>query len=348
MSFEFLAIGDLHLEKMQNLLPNLNTIDLQLSALQEAVDYAVENGIKYIFQLGDVFENPYPSQDTLTKFIDFLCKNNKVQWRIILGNHDFATTAEDSMNTTNYIASNFNELKHVKIFHKRRHEVIEGFDFVYVPYPFTTKLKSVKNQAICFGHFDIKGVARFNDTKVEHGVTEEKLKKDKWIIGHNHKYQKFKYGVYSGTLYQTNFGETLPCGFLHCSIKRKNGEIVLKHTRQIVSPIYELCNIKVDNIDDLTCIEKDKYYKIFTHKNVVLPSDLTIRYPNILKIVGYSNKKQLKELKNGSISLSKTSVLFNPLKGLKHTLIEVHKLDKKKTKKAIKIAKSIIKEINMG
>ncbi len=136
-SCEFIAIGDLHLNSLNNIFPNLNTEpnDLIYKALNSALRWARDNGIKDIILLGDVFENPNPSQAEQRRFLNFLVKNKRFNFYIIAGNHDIENVEKSSLDMSTFTTDISNQLDHVKIFLEPKLIYIKGVPFSFLPWP---------------------------------------------------------------------------------------------------------------------------------------------------------------------------------------------------------------------
>lgn len=349
---DFLCIGDIHLEahSRYSLIPDF--IDPIKKVMRQVINYAKNNGISTIFQLGDVFNTPYPLKTTQIEWLKML--DSSLDWHIICGNHDYVYdeqhTSEELGDANAYTILKFYEemkaLPHIHIYTKPVRKTIKGIDFNFLPYPYTKPLKKnldkvVGNPSIKFGHFEVSGY------KMDNGCTiKGDTKCDKYtILGHIHTPQP---PIYPGSILQANFGEVPEKQFWHCTAVFSKGH--LKIERKII-PIklpFKLITLKINEEKDLRLLDKykntsiDTYIiKLIVNKDITLPSDLKIKYTNIENIVGCSNKVQADALERGMLLDSNASPhLINEKKLLKNFLSK-QGLSKKDIKKCIKIVEDI-------
>ena len=104
MSLKFLAVGDLHLEKMEQTLSVMDSIAIQLQCLHDVSSYALDHGIKRLVLLGDIFETPHPEQRTVRAFLEVLNAYPRLEYHMIRGNHDFDQVRHNSLEIVDFIA----------------------------------------------------------------------------------------------------------------------------------------------------------------------------------------------------------------------------------------------------
>ena len=67
MVARFLFVGDIHFEGIESYFPE-NHVELITSTLKQIWQYARENGVENVIIGGDVFDNPYPNDETKKGF----------------------------------------------------------------------------------------------------------------------------------------------------------------------------------------------------------------------------------------------------------------------------------------
>jgi metallophosphoesterase superfamily enzyme len=94
---EGVGIGDIHLDKVERLLPGIGNKWVQRE-MRKPLDYALENGLEHVIYYGDIFEHPrasYESQSLFKRVIFAKKYRNLHQW-IIIGNHDYDEKGRNS------------------------------------------------------------------------------------------------------------------------------------------------------------------------------------------------------------------------------------------------------------
>lgn len=273
-----LVLGDTHIEGLNSLFGEKG-VDFSLWAWEYAISYCLENSIKTLIQVGDVFDTPYPSQKSQRRLLSLLCKSG-LDIYIILGNHDYDIDS-NGLELTQWVSSITNG---PKVISEPTLLKVEDELCWFSPYPHN---KEPKKKALCFGHFDVPGFKRDNGFKIK--GRNENLKQ-KWILGHIHTFQSKKNIVYVGTPYQTNFGEKAKKFML--DVTYYNGK--LDWDAVPVKPPFELSTVVVERQSDLDFkIEKNTFYKVCVKSSVKIPDTYLQDRPQILKFEGFSSKEQL-------------------------------------------------------
>lgn len=335
-----ISIGDIHGDKLRNLFPN--SIELQFNEINKAVHYGRKQGEKHFSFLGDLSEHIRLSQEAECAFIRFFCYwDSKIELDVILGNHDFAEN-------NNHSLLPFMEMQRAGLFKTIRfHEKpyvkkIDGIYHNFCPYPFTEPVKNAVN----YGHFEVSGSTRDNGTKINkaHDVGE----KDNWVMGHLHTPHDVGKVHYTGTLYQLNFGESLPKHFSMINARLKGGKLKLDIERVRTDPEFKLINLVVDTEKDLKKIEKNPLYKYRLLTNVNFETDLDIlgKYDNVVKMEGFKTKKELKSLVEESfIEITEQKLELPSIQEeLERFLVQEKKATTKQVKRALQITKEVRKQ----
>ncbi len=335
-----IAIGDIHGDKLKNLFPN--HIELQFNEINKVINYGRREGEKHFALLGDLSENIRLSQEAECAFIRFFCYwDGKIELDVILGNHDFAENSNHSLLP-------FMEMQRAGVFKTIRfHEKpyvnkIDGVYHNFCPYPFKEPVKNAVN----YGHFEVSGSLRDNGMVIAkaHDVGE----KENWIMGHLHTPHTVGRVHYTGTLYQLNFGESMPKSFSILNARLKGGKVKVEIERIRTAPAFRLINLVIDSEKDLKKIEKNPLYKyrLLTNVNFETERDILGEYDNVVKMEGFKSKKELKALVEESfIEITEQKLeLPSIVEELEKYLVH----EKKATPKQVKRALEITKEIRQG
>jgi DNA repair exonuclease SbcCD nuclease subunit len=259
---EFVGIGDLHLSSpgpkgnvggLSAYIDNHDDVVADL-VIKQPLRYAKEHGIEHVVLYGDLFEHPRASYEGQLALIRILRK--PFQFHVIVGNHDMF--GEDpSLGHSLQILKEF-ALPNVSIYTEPTIKSFGKARINFLPYPHN---KFVKD-AINIAHVDVAG-ARSDSGRLMDG---EKMPSSKYlgVVGHIHTNQQVRNTHYSGTLYQTNFGESQEKFFHHCVYDVGEWEV----NNIAVKPTYRLHTCEVAEKADLKSIPASKQDLI---KLILLP-----------------------------------------------------------------------------
>lgn len=280
---ELIGVGDIHFDKLDKLIPDVNS--LIKKSINRCLKYAMDNGISNVVFYGDIGEKSrlsYDAQITLNSIL--LNKKYKdLHFHFILGNHDFDEFGIHSLQVLEE-QSKYLDLN-ISVYSKPTLVDIEGTKVNFLPHPYT----DTKKGCINIGHFETAGSIRDNGRKIETGFTTKHL----CLLGHLHTNHRVENCFYSGTLYQTNFGESMPKFFHHVTVN-DNNKIDVKNIP--TTPYWQLLNLEVYKKSDLV-ISSDPFmfYKLFVHEGIDLDRNVILsKYPNVLRINNFKNKEDLK------------------------------------------------------
>lgn len=200
---EFVGIGDLHL----SFSPKQEVHDkFVLKMLKQPFDFARKRGIKDIFLYGDIGEKTWLSRSATRALLRLL--REPFVFHIILGNHD--KEAEDSAEGHNlmFIADLVaaGKLDNVKLYTEDTLVKFGEAKVNFMPWPSVNFKKNCLNVA----HVTVAGT-RYKSVIAKDGYSGDCLA----VIGHEHDCQRVRNCYYSGTLYQTTFGEAKEKFFHH-------------------------------------------------------------------------------------------------------------------------------------
>lgn len=266
----------------------------QKKAIRKGFLYALENGIKNVIVGGDISEDPVLDGPALTALFEILAEfDGKLNIYIILGNHDFAHVEENSLQPLIVLCRTKN-FKTIRVYDKPTHVVIDGVDFNMLPYPFVAKDKVYKGVSVNVAHLEWVGAMRDNGkSKITEGYTvnvkgKTENEKDFWLIGHLHtkQYLPVCRVLYSGTQFQTNFGENADKSFVDVTFQKKGKELKVDWQFIDADPGFVLENLKIETTADLAKVEKSRshLYKLWTAPGVKVPKNFLIEYPNVIDL----------------------------------------------------------------
>jgi hypothetical protein len=289
--FEAIGVGDLHLTDilgkggLAQYIPDAD--NFVLNEFQKAVDWARDNHISHVIQYGDVCEGPRMSYTAMLALTAFLQRNDDMQFYFISGNHD--TYAEDTANGHSLEILQLMNLRHVHFITKPRTLMFKNVPVRFLPYP----SEDFDPHALNIFHKEVRGAK--NDAGK--AMSDDKLPASDavTVAGHLHTSQRVRNTFFSGTLYQTNFGEKLPKYFHHIRFRSpKDYEIELVPHK----PKYTLHNVVLNSRADVDQIPKSKYALV----KLVIADGADVRasdfgnFQNIVQVKTYKSKDDLQKV----------------------------------------------------
>jgi len=169
--------------------------------------YLVENDIKVIFQLGDLFDRRkfinFNSLYLSRKYFFDKLKEHGITMHTLLGNHDIAYKNTLEVNSSELLLKDYDNIKVYRDFETVQ---FDGIDVDVVPWlcdenidEFHERMSSTKAQ-ICFGHFEIDGFEMDRGQVFHGGISRESLiKYDMVLTGHFHHKSSDGHIYYVGT-----------------------------------------------------------------------------------------------------------------------------------------------------
>lgn len=343
MSFRFVALGDLHLDKLDHLFGTALTNDLLFREWCKAADYAIKHKIKYLIILGDVADKARLSEEARVVLQKFLYRyDGKLDIRIILGNHDVEYEGYHSLEA---IEQQVKEggYKTVHIYTEPAQTVIGGVPVNFLPFPAEAAMVYKKDGKRCqtynFAHLERPGAMRDNGMIIEKGHGVEETGDDHWCIGHLHTPHDVGRSHYVGTAYQTTFGESLPKGFSVGEVELVGSKLKVNIERVQNRPSFVLHNLKIESVKDLKKISDEPLdlYKVTVKRGVELPYDLSARHKNIVNtIVRYKTDKEADSI----LEDAEVQIKFDLTSGLKKQLRALG-LDKPQSARGLEIVEQI-------
>jgi DNA repair exonuclease SbcCD nuclease subunit len=283
MSF-FAGIGDLHLDgRLSKHIPELN--EYIMAEVKSVVVKAQKNGCRLVIFYGDIGDKPKLSYDAHTRLLDLCREFPHIRFIMISGNHDRSDVANTGLDLLRHI----NE-PNLRIVTDNPTLLFKNTDHPInlLPWPHKDVVEGATNVI----HIEVAG--SFMDSGRPFGGGIKIPAKCFCVAGHLHTMHKVGKNVnYSGTLYQTYFGEKEPKYWHLVDASARTVETV-KH-----SPKYILRNVvieKASDLDDLIPDDPNILCKLFVKSNVALSDGALDKYPNIIKHNTFKTKSELEAL----------------------------------------------------
>lgn len=297
--YHAINIGDAHFDKLNTHLGEKGNLVIG-SEYHKVYRYAIDNAIPYVVWLGDVADKARLSYQAHEVLLEILAKyDGQVTTFIILGNHDYD---EEDCYSLQLIEKMYTLglFKTVHIITKPEQRMLGGVCVNFLPYPATEPLPPPDGYdaaTVNYGHFEVPGAIRDNGMRIKGESAESDG--NVYIIGHLHTPHDVGNKHFVGTLYQTNFGESLPKSFTESMFRVKNGVLKKKLTRHPNDPNFKLFNITIETVEDLKQCKSSNplhFFKLFIKEDVVLPDDWLAKNPQVLYTNHFKTEKDLKEL----------------------------------------------------
>jgi DNA repair exonuclease SbcCD nuclease subunit len=177
--------------------------------------YLIENGIKVVFQMGDLFDRRkfinFNSLYLSRKYFFNKLRDQKIQLYTLVGNHDVAFKNTLEVNSPSLL---LNEYENIFLADEFCTEDFDGTKIDIVPWicddnqdDIFTRMKQSPAQ-ICFGHFEIAGFEMDKGNVCEQGLDRKSLDKyDVVLSGHFHHKSTSKNITYVGTPYEMTWSD---------------------------------------------------------------------------------------------------------------------------------------------
>ena len=329
--------ADWHFQGMKKVLGDQANA-LQTTEICKAYRYAQEHQIDNVVVPGDISDVPSLEDDTLIALLTtILTYDEHICTHYIPGNHDVHSKERSSLDVIEFLVQQ-SLFKNFRLYSKTTVRTIEDVDVCFLPYPnkIVRAKKGNDRPPLVFAHMETPGAIGDNGRPL---TGHEKIKRhegDFVISGHIHQYQHLsrKRWIYPGTLFQKNFGEALPKGFIDFEASYKNGRLVVEHDFIVNNPNFVLKVVHIGHDSDFERLEANSNirYKLIVDKSVVVPKSLTRDFPNIIYIQGASKFNSVDAVEDIGLTF-KDVPTFSPTYGLKKYLTNMG-FDKAKLKRA--------------
>ncbi len=354
MALEGVITSDWHLTGMYKPL-GARAPELQFAEINKVYNHATANGLDKVFVPGDLCDSPVMDEENFIRLLTHLIMwDSEVETYYMRGNHDVEHKFKTSLDVLNVLVEG-GMFKRLRILNQAETLKIDGVNVSFLPWPsFEAPEAKDGRGRLIFAHIETAGAIGDNGRKLKGGNEDKVIRSanDYIVSGHIHQYQEMKKKrlTYVGTLYQKNFGESLPKGFLEFKAGYKKGDdkLQFKHSFIDSKPNFILENLVIKDQADWDKIKKDPNirYKLFVDRTagILVPKNLTQMYPNIVHITGVNTAsmsiEEVVEAARGASAQVGDLPKFNPTTGLKSFLKREGVTDKAAHKKA----RSLVRE----
>jgi len=240
-----------------------SNIELQKSIYREAIQFCVDNELRFIFHGGDIFESRKSQlQVTLIAFEEILDEIQAagLQMISIIGNHD--KTDYDSKNS---FISSYKHHPALRLIEEYDMEAFEGCAIAFLSFfndeIYNEKLKLLNERInkeldpVCpimlITHIGVKGARMNNGTVIEGDVKVKAFERFTTVkIGHYHDKQEFANIHYIGSAIQHNYGETSNKG-LHILFNDFSTEMIELEFPKYIKYEVDVNTLTQKDLDDL-------------------------------------------------------------------------------------------------
>ncbi len=343
-----ISTSDWHLGGMLRVMPD--PVTRMMEEVHKPFRYALENGIKHVFVPGDISDSDQMDSHTFIQLMTLiLTYDQHLVITYLRGNHDVAHKYKTSLDTIEFMANN-GFFKNFRVISSPKAVSIRDVSVGFLPFPY--QQVKAKRPPLIFAHVEEPGALGDNGRPLR--VKEDQVRRvagDFMISGHIHQYQVLEQRrtIYNGSLYQKNFGESLPKGFIDFTAEYVKGRLEVNHEFINSNPNFELRTVKIKKSSDWDRIKDDPSirYKVLVDREsgVVVPKDITISRPNIVYLSGVESLTRVKdvhELAEGQISQVPK---FSPVRGLR-SYLEKSGLDKALVNEGLRMSKEAWKYLS--
>lgn len=237
--------------------------------------YLDANGIKYIFQLGDLFDtrkfiNLLSLHEAKNQFFNHLYNRD---FTSLLGNHDIFYRETLKVNSTGSILGEYD----LTLISTPTTVNIDGTTIDLIPwickenYDEVTKFIKSSTSDLCFGHFEIDGFAMYRGMAAHGGLSPSVFARYEAVLsGHFHTRSQNGNITYVGTPYEITWQDAGdPRGFHIFDTETRTLEFV-----QNPHSIHTRFEYNEDDTEALRSITKDQFAKKFVRIVVVKKTNL--------------------------------------------------------------------------
>ena len=269
----------------------------------------------------------------------FIMEHRDFQLIFLLGNHDTENSETHSMQLFADMCR-FGLLPNVRIVEEpvtlfRK----SGTPIRLLPWP------SLDTRADCLNviHEGVQGAVWDHGRPVDSGH----VMKHDCVAGHLHTQHRAGKAWFSGTLYQTSFGEKPRKFFHHVTWASPDEAKVIRNIRH--KPAFSLVNLIVNSQEDIDTIVDDPMvlYKVFVQSDVVLEADTFASRPNVVKTNTFKTKTELHALMKEEIRMDEDFGMENVLSlenNLKDWLQSNKNVDNDMRRRAFRKFKALAKQ----
>ena len=303
---EAVGIGDLHLTDafgsggLAKYIPDHD--QMVFRQVKRVLDWAAKKGIRHAFFYGDLCHNPRMSYEAMTAMSNIVAYARKlgIEVHIILGNHDLlGRTAKTGHSLQCFQEYAVAKAEGVNIYLNGCDTEIDGAPVRFLSFP-RAKFSS---RALNVCHLDVQGAVADSGQVIKH--KDRDASANVIVAGHIHTNQRVRNTFYSGTLYQTCFGERAKKFFHHISFTSTSDYEI---TSVPFKPEYVLHSVTVESKKDLPrdLSDKDLVKLVIKDGAKVLPPDY--QHLNVVAIKNFQSREQLHTILTEDLPQEETKI----------------------------------------
>jgi DNA repair exonuclease SbcCD nuclease subunit len=244
-----------------------------------------EQGATHVIVLGDLFDDPFPSQEAQLVAMQALASMDDMRVLVYIGNHDVHDASHNSLRLLSQMPG-FGALRHVQFVFTPQVVEWDGLRIGVVPWGY--KPPQMHDVDFIVFHHDMIGTRQDSGRITPQG---EGLRADVFgdvlaIGGHLHEPQRLGRCVFVGAGAQLNFGEKP--GKRAVTLRYEQGKMKLRST-PIESPWY-LKTVKYDAKEPPRCDEARTYYRL-DQGGDTLPAGWLVQHPRIVRVESVARKR---------------------------------------------------------
>lgn len=303
-----IGIGDPHFDgKLAEHIPNFN--DVIGTEIRTVLMQARRKGASLVLLYGDICERSVLSDDARRVLLTLFKEFEDLMFIMWRGNHDTLGPQETEPCSLDpfHVLIDLGYLKNVRVVRHAPKDFFTNSDtpIRVLPWPYADTNADLIN----FMHVEAAGATWETGRPVEEGYAKNHL----CCVGHIHTAQKVRNCHYSGTLYQTTFGEA-PEKYYHDILW--TGDPKTSKVKLIPhAPKYLLKNAVIRSHEEFTTLKREiqdapdtTLWKIFINsKKVILPVNAFDNLPTVIKHTPYKTKEELVTKINEELALEDRS-----------------------------------------
>lgn len=193
-------------------------LQYQINYIRSVIDYCSNNGIQFIIQTGDFFDQRFSTNNkvlySVINDVVLYSKAKNIYWNIIVGNHDIYYRDNNTINSPSFLQ--YVSPDHFHIFNDNCDLQMEGESFLFLSWINKNnkeiQLKAIENSKskYCIGHLELAGFPMYTGVNAEHGMDGDIFSKFKRVIsGHYHCISQRKNITYVGTPYHLTWSDVI-------------------------------------------------------------------------------------------------------------------------------------------
>lgn len=256
------------------------------------LELARESKCTHAVMLGDIFDHPFPDQDSQIILLQFLASASDLQWLIFPGNHD----VKDSSNVSLKLLRKLPEagaLRHVRFAMDRALLQWGGLRVAVIPWSDKVPQNLSRHAELALFHNSLVGAMRDNGHRIPvgKGLPPSVFDGVPAIGGHLHTPHRLGNILYPGTFPQQDFGEAPVKRFFTMEVKPQ-GKVSFSSVK-VHNPPWRLKVVDYIGSKTPPCNEPDTFYKVVFGEERPTPTWLT-DHPRVVRVEGKPNSQVIR------------------------------------------------------